>query len=182
MHQDKSVAVSTRFPKSRQKAKAKLRARSLTGKHEYFTAVAQFRYIIRKVFRAIDEYAKTLGLDPLAHQALLQVYGSPEQELRVSALAERLDIAPAFASNLVKALVEAKLLRRTADASDMRVTIVRLTSGGRDLCDAIDSGARQRVDALINQFVAAERKVALSSLMFYVGPDVTNRRGNRRNG
>jgi hypothetical protein len=64
----------------------------------------------------------------------------------------------------------------------MRVTIVRLTSGGRDLCDEIDSGARQRVDTLISQFVAAERRVALSSLMFYVGPDVSNRRGNRRNG
>lgn len=176
------MAVSARSPKSRQKANARLHAPSLTDKHEYFTAVAQFRYIIRKVFRTIDEYAKTFGLDPLAHQALLQVYGSPKQELRVSALAERLDIAPAFASNLVKALAKAKLLHRAADASDMRVTIVRLTNAGRKLCHEIDLGARQRVDALINQFVAAERKVALSRLMFYVGPDVTDRRGKRQRG
>jgi DNA-binding MarR family transcriptional regulator len=154
----------------------------LTYKHDYFIAVAQFRYIIRKVSRAIDEYAKKLGLDPLSHQALLQVYGSPKQELRVSALAERLDIAPAFASNLVKALVKAKLLRREADASDMRVTIVKLTSAGRELCHKTDSGARLRVDALINQFVAAERKIALSSLMFYVGPDGARRRGERKDG
>jgi DNA-binding MarR family transcriptional regulator len=182
MYQDMAVAASARFPKSRQKVDTRLRARNVTNKHEYFTAVAQFRYIIRKVFRAIDEHAKTLGLDPLAHQALLQVYGSSKKELRVSALAERLDIAPAFASNLVKALAKAKLLHRAADASDMRVTIVRLTSAGRELCHEIDSGARHRVDALINEFVAGERKVALSSLMFYVGPDVTSRRGKRRNG
>jgi DNA-binding MarR family transcriptional regulator len=176
------VAVSARLPKGRQKANSGLHARSPTNKHDYVIAVAQFRYITRKVFRMIDEYAKTLDLDPLAHQALLQVYGSPKQELRVSALAERLDIAPPFASNLVKALAKAKLLRRESDASDMRVTIVRLTSAGRGLCHEIDSGARLRVDALINQFVAAERKVALSSLMFYVAPDATKRRGKRRRG
>jgi len=154
----------------------------MTYKHDYFVAVAQFRYIMRKVFRTIDEHAKTLGLDPLAHQALLQVYGSPKQQLRVSALAERLDIAPPFASNLVKALANAKLLRRGADASDMRVTIVRLTSAGRELCHEIDSGARLRVDALINQLVAAERKVAMSSLMFYIGPDAAKRRRKPKNG
>jgi DNA-binding MarR family transcriptional regulator len=178
MYQDRPVAVSARSPKPRQKAR--LHARNVTYRHDYFVAVAQFRYIIRKVFRTIDDYAKTLGLDPLAHQALLQVYGSPKQELRVSALAERLDIAPAFASNLVKMLAKAKLLRRASDSSDMRVTIVRLTNAGRELCHEIDSGARLRVDALINQLVAAERKVALSSLMFYVGPDGMRRRAKRK--
>jgi DNA-binding MarR family transcriptional regulator len=172
----------TRSPQSRRLANAAPRARSLAYKHDYFIAVAQFRYIIRKVFRTIDEYAKKLGLDPLAHQALLQVYGSPKQELRVSALAERLDIAPAFASNLVKALAKAKLLRREHDVSDMRVTIVRLTRIGRELCHEIDAGARLRVDALISQFLAAERKIALSSLMFYVAPDGAKRRGKRQNG
>ena len=173
------MVVSTRFPKGRQKANAGSPSRSPAYKHDYFIAVAQFRHIIRKVFRTIDEHAKTLGLDPLAHQALLQVYGSPKQALRVSALAERLDIAPPFASNLVKELAKAKLLRRASDASDKRVTIVRLTSAGRELCHEIDSGARLRVDALINQFVAVERKVALSSLMFYAGPGATKPRGNR---
>jgi DNA-binding MarR family transcriptional regulator len=124
---------------------------------------------MRKVFRMIDEYAKALGLDPLAHQALLQVYGSPNQALRVSALAERLDIATPFASNLVTNLVNARLLKRGSDASDMRVTIVRLTDMGRELCHQIDSGARSHVDALIEKLYPEEREFALASLTFYVG-------------
>jgi DNA-binding MarR family transcriptional regulator len=149
--------------------------------HGYFTAVAQVRYIMRKVFRLIDEDAKKLGLDPLGHQALLQVYGSPKQALRVSELAERLDIAPPFASDIVKNLVKAKLLRRGSDASDMRVTIVSLTSAGRELCREIDSMARLRVDALINRLDPNERQVALSILVFYFGPGAEPR-SRRPNG
>lgn len=125
---------------------------------------------MRKVFRMVDEYAKALGLDPLSHQALLQVYGSPSQALRVSALAERLDIATPFASNLVTNLVKAKLLKRGTDAHDMRVTVVRPTEQGRVLCQQIDSGARLGVDALIDQLSPKEREFALSSLTFYTGP------------
>lgn len=59
-----------------ERTNAAIRARGATNKHDYFIAVARIRYIMRKVFRIIDEHAKKLGLDPLAHQALLQVYGS----------------------------------------------------------------------------------------------------------
>lgn len=146
------------------------------GEHNYFMTVAQVRYIMRKVFRMVDEYAKGLGLDPLAHQALLQVYGSPNQALRVGALAERLDIVKPFASNLVTSLVNAGLLKRGADADDMRVTLVGLTEQGRALCHQIDTGARLRVDALIERLSPKERKFALSSLTFYAGPGATKRR------
>jgi DNA-binding MarR family transcriptional regulator len=164
------------------RAKTTARARGSNRMHEYFVAVARVRYIMRKVFRMVDDDAKKLGLDPLAHQALLQVYGSPKQGIRVSALAERLDIVPPFASNMVKQLVEAKLLRRNSDASDLRVSIVTITDAGRALCREIDSRARLRVDALIGQLEPEERKVAMSMLMFYVGPGAPRTNVRRRNG
>lgn len=147
---------------------AKLRLEKAT--HQYFVAVARIRYIMRKVFRLIDEHAKELGLDPVFHQALLQVYGSPNQELRVSALAERLDIPSSFASNIVKDLVMSRLLKRSADPTDMRATIVKLTKSGHALCQTIDALARVRVDKMISDLSPEERAVARSSLMFYVGP------------
>jgi DNA-binding MarR family transcriptional regulator len=174
--------MATSVVSRKARAKTGLPARESNGMHEYFVAVARVRYIMRKVFRMIDDDAKKLGLDPLAHQALLQVYGSPRRGIRVSALAERLDIVPPFASNMVKQLVEAKLLRRKSDASDMRVSIVMITDAGRALCREIDSRARLRVDALIGQLEAEERKVALSMLMFYVGPGAPRSGGRRRNG
>src|SRR5258708_7915868 len=98
------------FLKVEKKTIAAARSRDASNKHKYFMAVAHVRYVLRKVFRMIEEQAKEYELDSLGHQALLQVYGSPGQGLRVSELAERLDIPPAFASNLVKGLVKRKLL------------------------------------------------------------------------
>ncbi|AMN41498.1 MarR family transcriptional regulator [Rhodoplanes sp. Z2-YC6860] len=160
------------------RTKSRLRSRDAEDLQEYFTAVAQVRYIMRKVFRMIDDDAKKLGLDPLAHQALLQVYGSGKRGLRVSALAERLDIAPSFASNIVKHLVTEKLLRRGSDVSDMRAAVVTLTSEGRELCRDVDAQARVRVDALISRLEPEERKVARSILMFYTGPGAVRRTVN----
>ncbi|WP_147292591.1 MarR family winged helix-turn-helix transcriptional regulator [Undibacter mobilis] len=158
------------FAKIEKRSAAAARSRNGADKHEYFVAVAHVRYILRKVFRLIEDKAKELGLESLAHQALLQVYGSPTQELRVSELAERLDIAPAFASNLIKGLVKAKYLKRESDASDARVTILRITPVGRAICDQIDTEVRPHVDYFTSQLTSDERETALSTLMFYVGP------------
>jgi DNA-binding MarR family transcriptional regulator len=152
------------------KSVAPFRPRDAIKKHKYFMAIAHFRYILRKVFRMIDERARDHGLESLEHQALLQIYGSPMQQLRVSELAERLDIAPAFASNLIKGLVKRKLLKRNSDASDRRVTILHITNMGRDLCDRIDAEVRPHVDYFTNQLTPDERATAVSTLMFYVGP------------
>jgi DNA-binding MarR family transcriptional regulator len=158
------------FAKIERRSAATERSRNGADKHEYFIAIAHVRYILRKVFRLVEDKAKELGLESLAHQALLQVYGSPNQELCVSDLAERLDIAPAFASNLVKGLVGAKYLKRESDEKDARVTILKITAAGRSICDKIDSEVKPHVDYFTSQLTADERETALSTLMFYVGP------------
>ena len=162
--------VAFNFAKIEKRSAAAARSRNGANKHEYFAAVAHVRYILRRVFRIIEEKAKELGLESLAHQALLQVYGSPNQALRVSELAERLDIAPAFASNLIKGLVKSKYLKRDADASDRRVTILKITPAGRAICDRIDGEVKPHVDYFTSQLTNEERETALSTLMFYVGP------------
>jgi DNA-binding MarR family transcriptional regulator len=144
------------------------RPRSLSQRHEYFKVVAQARYIWRKVYRLIEEQAKLHNLDSLEHQALLQVYGSPNQSLRVKELAERLDIAAAFASNLVKSLVDRELLVREADPTDMRVTFLRITETGRELCHRIDEDVLPHVNYFTSQLAEEERERAHSILMFYM--------------
>ena len=174
------MAITVDFAKVEKKSIAATRSRNASDKHDYFMAIAHVRYILRKVFRMIDDQAKKHGLDSLAHQALLQVYGSPSQELRVSELAERLDIAPAFASNLIKGLVKRKLLQRSSHDSDMRVTILQATSLGRELCNLIDAEVRPHVDYFTAQLTADERETALSTLMFYIGPGIGKQRGRGR--
>jgi DNA-binding MarR family transcriptional regulator len=166
------MAVGVNYARVEKKSLATVRARDSANKHAYFVAVAHVRYILRKVIRMIDDKASELGLASLEHQVLLQVYGSSMQQLRVNELAERLDITPAFASNLIKDLIKRKFLRRASDSSDLRVTVLQITRAGRDLCHQIDSEVRPHVDYFTNQLTSDERETALSTLMFYVGPGV----------
>ena len=161
---------SVDFSRVKKRTRDAVRARDGANKHDYFMAVAHVRFILRKVFRMIEEKAKDVGLEPLAHQALLQIYGSPQQQLRVSELADRLDIAPAFASNLIKGLVKQKFIKRESVPNDLRVTVLRMTAAGRDVCHRIDAEVRPLVNQFTNKLSVDERETALSILMFYVGP------------
>jgi DNA-binding MarR family transcriptional regulator len=166
------MAIGVNYVRVEKKSLAAVKARESLNKHAYFVAVAHVRYILRKVMRMIEDKASELGLASLEHQALLQVYGSAAQQLRVNELAERLDIAPAFASNLIRDLIKRKYLKRASDSSDLRVTVLQITSAGRELCHRIDSEVRPHVDYFTSQLTSDERETALSTLMFYVGPGV----------
>src|SRR3954471_6175444 len=119
-----------RLERGRERA---VKARSTTDRYPYFHGVAQARYVLRKVFRLVEDEAKRAGIDPLAHQALIQIYGSQSGALRVKEVAERLDITPAFASSLVKSLSARGFVVRTRDKTDSRVTWVTVTKEARAL-------------------------------------------------
>src|SRR5258708_11589010 len=95
------VIDAARLERGREKA---LKARATADPHPYFHGVAQARYVLRKVFRLVEEEAKRAGIDPLTHQALIQIYGSETGALRVKEVAARLASTPAFASRLGKYL------------------------------------------------------------------------------
>ena len=116
--------------------------------------VAEARYVLRKVFRIVEEQAKKFGLDPLAHTALIQIYGSPEMELQVNQIANRLDITPAFASSLVRILVDKEFVVRKRDDRDQRVTYVAITDKGRETMDAIDEKVKFHVDYVVGQLTS----------------------------
>src|SRR3954471_6264097 len=116
-----------RLERGRERA---VKARGTADRRPYFRGVAQARYVLRKVFRLVEEEAKRAGIDPLAHQALIQIYGSAAAALKVKDVAERLDITPAFASSLVKTLVTRGFLATKRDKNDSRVTWVQVTKEG----------------------------------------------------
>ena len=138
-------------------------------RHGYFTEVAEARYILRRVFRIAEEQAKAAGLEPLAHQALIQIYGSPDRRLRVNGLAERLDIKPAFASALLSGLEADGMIRRERDTADHRVTWVEVTETAIEKLVRIDGAVDFHVTYFAAQLDRESRKRALSTLKFYVG-------------
>ena len=89
--------------------------------------------------------------------------------LLVNQVAERLDIAPAFASKLVRGLRERGLLVQDQAANDKRATEVRLTEAARELLREIDRLVWIHVTYFNSQLTPEEKETALSIFAFYVG-------------
>ena len=155
-----------RLERGREKAVKSARA---ADRHVYFYGVAEARYLLRKVFRLVEDEAKRAGIDPLAHQALIQIYGSEAGVLKVKDVAERLDIAPAFASSLVKALAAKSLAVTARDKKDSRVNWIRITKEGRLMLHRIDEQVQVHVEYFTQGLSAPQTEAALSVLMFYAG-------------
>lgn len=136
----------------------------------YVYNIAEARSVVRRVLRIVDEQAKQHGLDPLLHQALLQICGvGASQGMPMNTLAVRLDIASAFASRLVKNLETMDLIKRAHSTSDKRVTNVSATKKGVDLLQAIDSAVHFHMAYFQHELSSEQKFAALSIFAFYVG-------------
>lgn len=144
--------------------------------HSYFGNVAQARYVIRKVFRLIDEHARETGLEPLEHQALIQLFGSPGGMLQMKDLAERLDVGPDVASKVVSSLERSGYARRIRARNDRRAIDVTATEAGRRTLAAIDVRVREDISLMQRDWPREVQLAALEMFAFYVGlavdPDV----------
>jgi DNA-binding MarR family transcriptional regulator len=139
---------------------------------DFFRGVAQARYVIRRIVRIVEEQAKRHGLDPLEHQALLQLYGSDSHALQASRLAERLDVPAAVVSRLVKQLESRGLVIRDKSSVDRRVTDVTVTEAGRQKCLTVWEQVEMHVDYFQKQLTDEQRHLALVVFGFYVGVDI----------
>jgi DNA-binding MarR family transcriptional regulator len=96
-----------------------------------YAALARFRYELRKFQAFSKAAAKTAGLTPQQHQALLIVRGfSDHGPVSVGDLAEFLLIRPHTAVELVDRMTRLELLARVVDHSDGRRVLVKLTKEG----------------------------------------------------
>jgi DNA-binding MarR family transcriptional regulator len=136
--------------------------------HSYVEAIAHARFVIRRAMRIADEEARKRGVEPLQHQVLLQVYGTSEP-LSIRAIADRMDIVPAFASRLVKSLEDMGYISRHAAEHDKRVSHVEATEQGVALLREIDAEVRVHVAYFQRQLSPEARLAALVTFGFYVG-------------
>jgi DNA-binding MarR family transcriptional regulator len=160
---------TTKAKANPRKVGAAKRPNGADSSHAHFQAIARARYLLRRIFRIVEEKAKEHGLDPLAHQALIQVYGSSRMQLRIKDIAELLDIAPAFASILVKGLVEKKYVSRSRSGKDKRGISITITHSGHRLLHAIDRDVAHHIDFFSHQLTADQRSMVGAILMNYVG-------------
>ena len=129
-----------------------------------YEALAEFRYAVRQFLAFSEEAAKSVGLTPRQHQALLAIRGAPGREsLTVGELAERLHIQPNSAVGLVDRLAADDLVTRASQAGDRRQVFVSLTTYGRSVLERLSTAHRAelrrvgpRLRALLDSLGSAE--------------------------
>jgi DNA-binding MarR family transcriptional regulator len=113
---------------------------------EDYVTLASFRYALRQFLHFSAEAARTNGLSPQQHQALLAIKGFPERDsVTIGELAERLDLRHHSAVGLVDRLAKARLVRRIAGTSDKRKVHVRVTAHGEKLISRLSAAHRDEL-------------------------------------
>ena len=92
-----------------------------------YSALAAFRYEIRRFLNFSEAAAREAGIEPQQHQALLAIKGRPELDTTVGLLAERMQIRHHSAVELSRRLEGRGWIRRSRHGRDRREVQLRLT-------------------------------------------------------
>src|SRR5271169_7199043 len=103
-----------------------------------YEALAAFRYSLRQFLRFSEEAARSHGITPKQHQALLAIKGfSPGGEVGIGELAERLQIRPHSTVELVNRMTADGFVVRESSEKDHRQVYVRLTEHGSAILEKL---------------------------------------------
>ena len=132
------------------------------SKSEY-ESLAAFRYALRQFLRFSEEAAKTAGITPQQHQALLAIRGFPgRDQVSVGELAERLQLRHHSTVELVDRLVELKLVARAQSPMDRRSVLVRPTARGVQVLGKLSAAHRQQLRRLGPKLTVLLKQLASS--------------------
>ncbi len=124
---------------------------------EDYTALAEFRYLLRCFLEFSENEAKAAGLTPRHHQALLVIKGYGRgKPIVVGDLAERLKIRHNTAVELADRLAEGGLVERIHDGLDQRRVLLRLTTVAERRLAALSSAhldELSRIKPVLNQLL-----------------------------
>jgi DNA-binding MarR family transcriptional regulator len=138
--------------------------------HDYMKNVATARYVIRRVQRIVEDCVRKFGLESLEQQALVQIYGSPEQRLQIGQVAERLDISSsALASRLVSNLEKAGMVQRMPSEEDRRTIWASATPKGIETLRSIVEEVHREVSYFHGKLTEEQQRTAMETFAFYVG-------------
>jgi DNA-binding MarR family transcriptional regulator len=96
-----------------------------------YQSLAELRYQIRRFLHFSEEAARKANVEPCQHQFLLALKGLPENmRPTIGILADRLQIRPHSAVELVNRLSNAGLVKRRRDRDDGREVLLEPTAKG----------------------------------------------------
>jgi len=108
--------------------------------------LAAFRYALRQFLSFSEAAAKSAGITPQQHQALLAIKGYPGRDMvTVGELAERLQLRHHSTVELVDRLMDLKLVARRQSDADRRHVHVRLSARGEQILDKLSSAHEEEL-------------------------------------
>lgn len=107
-----------------------------------YVALAEFRFELRNFLRFSEQAARSAGLAPQQHQALLSIRASGEAGMRVGELADRLLLKPHSASELVQRLLEHDLVIRQQADGDRRQVHLALSHRAGEVLASLSASHR----------------------------------------
>jgi DNA-binding MarR family transcriptional regulator len=111
--------------------------------------LAEFRYRLRTFVQFSEQAAHNAGLQPQQHQLLLQIAGAPATAVpTIAYAAERLGLRHNSVVELANRSVDEGLLERTADESDARRVLLRVTSKGARLLHKLAAHHRSELEVM----------------------------------
>ena len=132
----------------------------LKASSDLLTALADFRYELRRFLHFSESAALEAGLQPQQHQLLLQVSGAAETvQVTIAYVAGRLALKHNSAVELVDRSEREGLLERTADANDRRCALLRLTRKGRRMLERLAEAHARELHELGPRLIAALEEV-----------------------
>lgn len=124
-----------------------------------YALLADFRATLREFMAFSENQARSMGLTPQQHQALLTIRGTALGTATVGYVAERMMLKPHSASGLLSRLEEAGLIIREQDKRDQRKTFLRLTAEAESVLESLSLAHLEELGNLkplllqmINQF------------------------------
>jgi DNA-binding MarR family transcriptional regulator len=111
-----------------------------------YSALAEFRYQLRRFLRHMEEEVRQVGVNPQQYQLLLAIRGLPRGlEPTISRLAERMQLNHNSMVELVDRCEERNLLTRVRSGTDRRQVTLSISSEGESLLRRLGGAARQEL-------------------------------------
>jgi DNA-binding MarR family transcriptional regulator len=111
-----------------------------------YTALAEFRYQIRRYLRFMEERARDVGYNPQQYQLLLALKGLPKDiGPTIGALAERLQLNHNSTVELVDRCEKRGLVQRNRSGADRRQVALAITPEGDNFLRSLASAGREEL-------------------------------------
>lgn len=118
------------------------------------------RLLVAVTARSLDDVQDSLTLPQFRALVVLSARGP----LRLTRMAEHLEVNPSTAMRMAERLTAAGMITRSANPDNRRESMLRLTEAGHAVVDQVTARRRREISAIVQRMPAAHRERLVAAL------------------